>query len=188
MDRDRFLQMLMDSYRQSYDIERIAEGPRADGLPLAAAASMRLSEEGYLLTRRARLWSADSDESVFFFSSPVLTEEVCRKGIPFAWEQGMEKIDWKGNPNHMRSVITAVFLCDEAEEGAVTAVRTCRLNRSFSLSLRGWMEFHAVCVALKGEQVFSNRYGRDTAKFLETLLHPRKQRQGGGSLLQKLRK
>lgn len=179
-DRQEFFEQVLEGYAGNYDIEKTE--PTEDGLPLAAKAVLHVSESGFVLTRKAQMWSADSDEYVYFFTMPVFTDEICERAIRYAYDDGMGKIDLKAKRNHMCTRITAVFLCDEAEDEAMKRVAKCRLYKSFQFSLKGWMEFHAAAVDLGKESVAGNRYGRQTAEFLKTVLNPQPRKKGNHML------
>lgn len=173
MNRDTLFERLVEGYTENYDFQPV--DAEIQGLPLAGRASMHMSESGYVLTRKAQMWSADSDEHVFFYSMDTLTDELCAKGIMYAYDEGMKLIDPQ-KPNHMCTSIVAIFICNDADEEAISRIKECRLYKSFKMSLNGWMEFHAICATLSDEKVVSNRYGKDTAKFINELLHPEKRK------------
>lgn len=174
MDRDLFFEKLMEGYAGNYDIQRVEED--VQNLPLRARASMHVSESGFVLTRKAQMWSADSDEHVYFYSADTLTSELCEKGIEYAHEEGMKLIDLDGTPNHMCTCLVAIFICNHAESEAISKIEKCRIYKNFQMSLKGWMEVHTICVELDEDRVTSNRYGKDTAKFITELLHPEKRK------------
>lgn len=182
--REGFLDRLLDSYTANYDIERT----ETDRLPLAATAQLHVTETQYILSKRAQMWRADSDEYVYFFSVPALSDELCQQCIQYAYDNGMGKIDLTSSTHHMCTRLVALFLCDSMEEAAVTRLEQCRLYKSFQFSLKGWMEFHTIAVDFGKESVVSNRYGRDTAKFLKKLLQPQKGGRGKNpwSIIQKV--
>ena len=180
LDRDEFLKTILRGYTGSYDIELVEE--KEESFPLAARAALHMQEAGYFLTRKAQTWAANSDEYVFFYSLPHADLACVRDAIQQAYEEGMSKIDIKANPDHMCTRIVAVFICDEADADAVEHVRKCRLYKSFQMSLKGWMEFHAIIVDLGKGSVEYNRYGRETAKFCNNVLHPKTRKQNKKSL------
>ena len=175
-----FLNQVLAGYAGNYDIEEkeIREGE----LPLAATAVLHVSESGFVLSRKAEMWSANSDEYVYFFTVPTLTDSLTEEAIRYAYDDGMSHIDLVGKKNHMCTRITAVFLCEGAEEAALERVRKCRLYKSFQFSLKGWMEFHAVAVDLGKESVTGNHYGRQTAEFMRDVLKPKKQKKSARAL------
>ena len=94
----------------------------------------------------------------------------------------MAKIDLEGKDAHMCTRLVAVFLCDSADQAAVEEIEKCRIYKSFQFSLKGWMEFHTAAIDFGKESVVSNRYGRETAKFLKSVLHPPKRRRKANPL------
>lgn len=188
MNRAEFFEKLMESYTANYDIERLDPDQQpVPELPLVAKASMHVSESGFILTRKAQMWSTNSDEHVFFYSADTMTDELCEKGIMYAYDEGMKLIDVDNTPNHMCTCLVAIFICNNADEDAISRIRKCRLYKSFQMSLKGWMEFHAVCVNLDDAQAISNRYGKDTAKFINELLHPKnKKKRSTLSIIRKM--
>jgi len=176
ISRKQFLEKLLKSYESSYDITML-ETPEADGL--SARAHFHVEESSYIISRRATMWTANSDEYVWFFSMPSLNDADCAACIRRAYEEGMASIDLNGKGQHMVTRLVAIFLCDTMEEAARTRVRKCRLYKSFLFSLKGWMEFHTAAVDFGKGLVAGNGYGRETVKHLEGLLHPKKGRRGG---------
>ena len=175
-DRAEFLEKVLAGYAGNYDIEEFQ--PKEGELPLVATGVLHVAESGFVLTRKAEMWSANSAEYAYFFSVPSLTDSLTEQLIQYAYDEGMSHIDPKGTKNHMCSRITAIFLCDEAEDAAVERVRKCRLYKSFQFSLKGWMEFHAVAVDCGKESVTGNRYGHQTAEFMRQVLNPKPRKKG----------
>lgn len=174
MGRDDFWRMIEQGYAENYDITNIEPGTTE--LPLIATAAMHMQESGYVLSRKAEMWSANSNEHVYFYSADSLTPEECEKCIDFAYTDGMSKIDLEGDSNHMCTRVVAIFLCDDFSEASLDVVKSCKIYKNFKMGLRGWMEVHAVAVDLNSGNVIHNKYGRDTAKFYVETLHPEKRR------------
>ena len=179
LTRDEMLQKLFRSYAGSYDIE---EDVHEDAVPaLTARAHFHVEESQYMLSKKAVMYSTTSDEYVWFFSVPHLTEQECSACIAYAWNQGLPLARQDGK--QMVTRVVALFLCDEADDAAVTCVKSCRYYKSFQFSLKGWCECHAVAADLGKESAVSNRYGRETAKHLKKLMHPPRTRAGGNGLM-----
>lgn len=168
LTRDKMLERLLKSYEAYFDIETYDDGQK-DGLPLAAHCRFFVHSEKYVLVKKAKLWEADCNEYVYIFSVPRLTPELYARCRDYAYEKGMELIDPK--PGHMYSYITAVFLCDEYTPEAKKALQKCNLYKSFHFSLYGWMDFHTALLAAGESRVFTNRSGRDNAKFMKKILN-----------------
>lgn len=169
MTREEMLKMLLQSYAASYDI---VEAPNDEEMPsLAAKAHFHVEESKYMIVRSARMYETASDEYVWFFSVPHLNDAMCEACIRYTWNQGLPLAKHDGK--QMVTRIVAVFLCDSMDPEAEQRVRKCALYKSFQFSLKGWAECHTVAADLQKEYAVSNRYGRDTANYLNKLMHPK---------------
>ncbi len=88
LNREEMLERLLASYSSYYDIHR--QEPSAE--PLKAVCEFHVHSEKYVLVKKAQLWAADSNEYVFIFSVPVLTEEIFSRCLDFAVREGMKEI------------------------------------------------------------------------------------------------
>ncbi len=165
LNREEALKKILKSYEAYFDIEEA----EASELPLVAKCSFFVHSEKYVLLKKAKLWSADSNEYVYIFSVPELNREIYEKCRDYAYEQGMALIDPK--PGHMYTYITALFICEHSESGAVKALKRCRLHKNFQFSLLGWMDYHTALVDLGTEKVYTNGSGHANAKFLKRIIH-----------------
>ena len=167
MERQDYLDKLLKSYSSWYDIETLDEAES----PLAAKAAYHEHGSGYLLSKKAVLYTADKHEYVWFFSVPHLTQELYQSFLDRVVAEGLPKVDPK--PGHMSTALTCVVLCDEADEETLMAAKKCRIRKSFQFSLRGWMEVQTVVAEMRRAAVTGNAPARDTAEFLKNLLHPK---------------
>ena len=165
-NRSELLERLLKGYETYFDTERFPA--REDGLPLAARCSFHVHSEKYVLVKKAQLWAADSNEYVFIFSVPVLTEEIFARCLDFAVREGMKEIH--PGPGHMYSCISPVFLCDSSEKEGEKALKRCRIYKSFRFSWYGWMNVHTAALIREGNRVITNRMGRGSAKFMKDIL------------------
>ncbi len=163
LSREDMLEVLLQAYSSYFDVERAA----ADEAPLAASCHFHVRSAKYVLVKRAELWSANSNEHVYLFSVPELTEDVYRACEKLAYDRGMALIE--PDKDHMYTYITAVFLCDSCTEGAKKLLQKCRLYKSFHFSLHGWMEFHTVLAVPGCEDFPTNRRGRANAKLMKNI-------------------
>jgi hypothetical protein len=168
LTRNEILDRLFRGYEAYFDIERYEE-ERADGIPLAGHCRFFVHSEKYVLVKRAKLWDADSNEFVYVFSVPQLTEEVFERCKNYAYEEGMKLIDPK--PGHMYSYITAVFVCDTCTPGAKKALTKCKIYKSFHFSWYGWMNVHTAAIVRENAEVFTNKMGRGNTKFMKNILN-----------------
>ena len=170
LTREALLARVLKAYSPYYDVERCGEA----SAPLAATAVFHEHGTGYVLFKSAEMWSADRHEYVYLFSVPHLTKELYERCLAQARALGEPQI----NPvkGHMSSFIVAEFLCDSADADAVKALKNCRIRKSFQFSLKGWMEVHTALIELGKDSVTANPSGRNTAKFLKSVLHPKVRR------------
>lgn len=166
LTRETLLARLLKAYATYYDIECRDE----KDAPLVATAAFHEHDSGYVLLRKVEMWSADRHEYVYIFSVPHLTKELYEHCLAQARALGEPKIDPVNG--HMSSFIVVEFLCDSADHDAVTALKKCRIRKSFQFSLKGWMEVHTALVELGKDSIIANPAGRNTAKFLKNVLHP----------------
>ncbi len=168
LSREQIVERLLKNYEPYFDVERFAQPPQ-EGLPLEATCYFYVHSEKYVLLKKAKLWEADSNEFVYLFSVPELTEDIFERCKAYAYEEGMKLIDPK--PGHMYSYITAVFVCDACTAGARKLVEKCRIYKSFHFSWYGWMHVHTAAIVRDGSRVFTNRMGRGNAKFMKNILN-----------------
>lgn len=170
MERNDLLERVLVSYAPCYDIQRTED----ENDPLVARAAFHEHGTGYILVKRAEMWTADRHEYVWIFSVPHLTEAFFRESLAKVLAEGEPMVDPK--PGHMSTNLVAMFLCDDAEEEALTAAKKCRIRKSFQFSLRGWMEVQTAVAEMGRAAVTGNASARDTAEFLKNLLHPKVER------------
>ena len=173
LNREEILEKLIRSYEGYFDIERSNDMEP----PLEAVCHFNVRSAKYVLLKKAELWSATSNEHVYIFSVPELTEEIYRACEKKAYDEGMKLIDPK--PGHMYTYITAVFICDTCTPEAKKLLKKCRIYKSFHFSLHGWMDFHTVLIQ-RGESDFpTNRSGKSNAKFMKNIFMKKVRRKKG---------
>lgn len=165
--RENLLDRVLDHYSVYYDVARCD----ASDAPLMARAAFHEHGTGYALIRKAEMWSADRHEYAFFFSVPHLTREIYETCLAQTRTLGEPLVDPVSG--HMSTFLVAIFLCESVDSDAVKALKTCRIRKSFQFSLKGWMEVHTAAVDLGKDTVVGNAAGRNTVKFLKSLLHPK---------------
>lgn len=180
INKNEIIEKVLEGYRSSYDVT-VMETQGADFI--VAKAQMHETESGFVLTRKAEMWSASNHEYVWFYSVPNLSADFAQKAIEQVNKEGLELIDWKNNKNHMCSRLSVVFFCDDADAAALDIVKKCKIYKSFQFSLKGWMEVHTAALVTGTEQVVSNRYGKATGEYLKTVLHPEMAKKKGGNKL-----
>ena len=159
---------ITDCYTRWYDVEIMPE----ESLPLAAKASFHETGTGYVLVRKAEMWTAEKHEYSYIYVLPDFTAADCEKLMEETLSMGEPLVDPK--PGHMCTNISMIILCLSADEEARKALKKIRLKKSFKLSMHGWMEFHASAVIAGEERIISNPAGAPTARFLKKILYSKK--------------
>ena len=163
--REAVIARLLKSYQSYYNIILLED----EQLPIKARCEFFEHSEKYVISKRAELWSADSEEFLYILDIPHLTLELYEKWRDYVYDDGMGRIHV--GPGHMYSFITPVFICDSCDEDARKAVRKCHIYKSFRFSLHGWMDYHVAVVDLGKKRIDANRSGHTVAKSLKKILY-----------------
>lgn len=166
-ERRALLDDILQRYAGVYDVKIC----KPEEEPLQAVAAYHEHGTGYMLVRKAELWTADRHEYDFFFSVPELTQEVYEQCLARTLAEGEPLVEPRRG--HMSTVLAMVILCDTAEESALGALKRLRIRKNFRLSLWGWMEVQAAAVELGRNTVAANPPARTLVKFLKGLLKRR---------------
>ena len=132
---------------------------------LVAQYTYRRTDQAYVLTRKATVWSAETHEHVFVFSVPHLTEALWRTCRDEALRRGMERI--RPHSEHRCSMITALVLCEESDAGALSAAERIRERKYFLFGFHGWMDFRSAVVVLNPPEVHVNKAAAEMQEFLQ---------------------
>ena len=163
--RDELLGLLTQSYSACYNIVKPPENAPKE---LAAFCVLDMTQSSYVLTKKNVLWSADSHEYCYIFSTENFTKADYDRFLSFMRTDGLSHI--KPGPGHMCSVLSMVILCDSADEDAIKALKRCRLHKSFRLSFYGWMNGRTALAELSTGRIFANMSGHDNIKLLKQLM------------------
>lgn len=163
--REKAIARLLKSYQAYYNINMFED----EQTPITARCDFFEHSEKFILSKKAELWSADSEEFLYILDIPHLTLELYEKWRDYVYKDGMSRIHV--GPGHMYSFITPVFICDTCDEDARKALKKCRIYKSFHFSLHGWMDFHTAVVDLGKSRVDTNRSGHNVAKILKKVLY-----------------
>lgn len=169
MDMETYLNSVLEGYKSSYDIVSDID---IEDLPLKATAELHANEAGYVLIRKAQMWSASSDEYVYFFAKKGFDEKTARDCIEYAYKEGESKVDVETQKDHMCTRITVVLISEHSDDSVRQFVKKEHLYKTIKMSLNGWIEGAAVLVELNDDMVTSHRYGKETADFLNGIINP----------------
>ena len=159
---NQWLAHMLQQYEPYFDITTYD-----DNTPLKKQCVFHSRSEKYVLSKKAQLWAAETNEYLYIFSVPELTIDVFTACRDRALALGMELV--KPHSEHMYSYITAIILYDEAEENALQALRQYKKSQNFKLSLHGWMEYRIAAVNVHTHAISANKSGKDVKQFLQNI-------------------
>ena len=158
--RDELLNTLKDAYTVYFDdVSSSCTAPF-----LAASYAFHSSNECYVLSKKVTLWSAETHEYVYVFSVPELQTDMYEECRRQAYTLGMKSI--RPHIDHMKSYITALFVCDAMTDGAAQALSKTKMHKNFLFSLYGWMDFRAAAVELTTGRIAVNRAASELKEFI----------------------
>ncbi len=169
LNRDVFFQKLQDSYEYYYNV--IEQEPTEE-VPLLLEADFHARDEGYVLIKRAKIWSAESNEYVYVFSAPSIDRETAARCLDLALERGNAQI--VPHKEHKSSYIIAVFVADVIDPAAEREICSRSYDISHKRGLYGWTTLKTVAVALEGEWIKTNKAGKNLKPFYKKLLRSEK--------------
>lgn len=160
VSRETMLAKLHDAYTVYFDDVNVP-----DAVPhLAACYDFHSTNECFVISKKVKLWSAETNEYVHVFSLPHLDEQTYAACRDQALGLGMRKV--RPHLDHKSSYITAVFVCDRITEEAAKALEKTRIHKDFLFSLKGWMDFRAAAVELSSGRALVNGAARDMKEFM----------------------
>lgn len=169
--RESAIERLLNSYRAYYNIYKF-EGEQ--GL-IAARCDFFEHAQKYVLSKKAELWSADSEEFLYIIDVPHLTKEIFLEYKDKVLEDGTSRMNI--GPGHMYTYITPVFITDEADEDAIKALKKCHIYKSFHFSLHGWMDYRAALLQVTDGKMYSNNSGKSVVKIMKKVLYSKKRKE-----------
>jgi hypothetical protein len=155
---------MLKSYSVYYNVTRFED----EHLPLTALCEFFQHSEKYVLSRKANLWTVDSEEFLYLYNIEHLTLADVEKYCAWVWEEGQKRVNI--GPGHMNSNIVALFVCGSCDEDARRALKKYRLHKSFKFSLHGWMDLHTVLVEVDNDRIEGNSISRSAVKLLKKIL------------------
>ena len=159
---DQWLALMLQQYEPYFDITTYD-----DATPLKNQCVFHSRSEKYVLSKKAQLWAAETNEYLYIFSVPVLTSDAFIDCRDRALALGMELV--QPHSEHMYSYITAIILYDEAEENALLTLQQYKKSQNFKFSLHGWMEYRIAAVNVHTHAISANKSGKDVKQFLQNI-------------------
>lgn len=168
VDIDEVIENLLDSYKAFYNISILYNENHI------ATCEYYEHSEKYVISKKAELWSANSEEFLYLYKFDRLTLEDFNQVIDFVYDDGMNRAHI--GPGHMYTYITPIFVCNECDEDALKAIKKCKIYKSFRFSFHGWMDFHTAVIEIKNNKISTNASGRCMEKGLKKVLYTPKKK------------
>ena len=160
VSRETMLSKLRDAYAVYFDDEVCPDSIAH----LAACYAFHSTNECFVISKKVKLWSAETHEYVYVFSLPHLRVQYFEACCDQAREHGLNRV--RPHIDHKSTFVTAVFVCDSIEAEAARLLEKTRFHKDFLFSLHGWMDFRAAAVELGTGKVFVNGAARDMEGFM----------------------
>ena len=155
-----FLERLKDSYKHYYDIHE-------DGV-WTFRAEFHSKNEGYILSKDAKLWSAEDHEYAYFISSERTGLDFVTSIVESSVEDAMNRIT--PGPEHRSSLITTVIITGSSDEYCRDFIRRYRYHRDFRMTLHGWVDHAIILVDTGNDRVYHNISGKSTGNMITNLM------------------
>ena len=167
MTGEELLEILLESFRASYDVERACD---INGDIYDAYASFNAASAKYVLVKSAELWRAEYFEHVFFCVEKeelaVNAVERFRKQIVKYIEPELVRHGEKWPPkDHMYTYMTMIYICEDGvSEEAKRMIRSFHYVKNYKLTIRGYSEARILIFDLKYKKLFGNRAAKELVK------------------------
>ncbi len=125
--------------------------------PLAATAFMHLISERKFLSL-ANAGMVESDDFVYIYSLPELTEPLFEQYYHEALDNGIARVD--PNPNHQFSLISVLFLCDTITPDAALKLKKTKYYQKFKKPASGTIDLRLAAVEVGGKKHAANAFGK----------------------------
>lgn len=160
--RKNILERLLAAHEAWFDVARDVEFA---GRTFPGYAELHSSTEGYVLTKRAKLWGASSHEYLFFAMADRLNREAFDDMASFMTTEALGKVE--AGPEHMVSYLSLVIIASSMDDEVRRAVRKTRFRKSFRCGLRGWTDLRIAVIDLSASSVTTNAMGEELRATLE---------------------
>ncbi len=162
MDTSEAIERILPAFEQYYTVNKDSKPP------FCAQAEFRSHNEQYLLVRSAHIADIDSNEFVYFATTPSFSKEQLENLSNQAWEDGLSKV--KPYNGHRNSDISLIIFADnfaEDKDQLTKQIKKTKFYKSYKFSFHGWSHFKLAVVNLQTQDIYFNRFGKDYKKLLE---------------------
>lgn len=162
--RDEAANRLMEACKAYYNVIPSEEGES----PLLCVCEFFQKSEGYVMFRKANIWTIEAEEFIYMYSVPELTEDIFKELKQRAYDDGMKRAHI--GSGHMCTYVTAVFLCDSCTEEARKLLQKSSVHKTFLFSLHGWLDLRLAVYEAGDGSITTNRAGKATGDFMRKVI------------------
>ena len=166
MDISEAIERILPAFEQYYTVIKDSKPP------FCAQAEFRSHNEQYFLVRSAHIADIDSNEFVYFATTPSLSKEQLEELVNASWQDGLSKV--KPYNGHRNSDVTLIIITNQLACPLENAIKKTKLYKSYKWSLHGWSHFKLAVVELETQVIYFNRFGKDYKKLLEKNIFQKK--------------
>ena len=165
LTKEKLLETLLQSYSAYFDIEN---NIYINDSYYDAVAKYHSRSEKYLLTKKAKLWAAETNEYVFFIKCNRFDCELFKKSSTDIIEQSLKMI--QPHNEHMYTYISMIVIADEIDDAAREQFIKFNFRKNFLFSLHGWTELRIAVFNLAEKTIETNSLGKELKQnFKKTL-------------------
>lgn len=170
MDRDRFIDVLRDSFGAYYDVFEPDE--KCGSLPLAFRADYFSRAEKYWLSKKITIWANETNEFAYIFSAEAFDTELVDACLKYALDEGLPRV--KPHKEHQYTNIKAIFVADRFDSSVVKYIRKKKYSKNYRFSLYGFTELKTAAVDLSEAKAYPNRAGQELTSYFSKLFAAQK--------------
>jgi len=164
MDREKFIELLTESYCAYYDIH---ESDGSCELPLCFRADYYSRDERYWLTKKIPIWGNETNEFAYIFSAPAFDQALAAKCIDYALNEALPLV--KPHKEHQYTNVKVVMIADTVDKSVATYVKKRSFSKSYRFSLHGYTTLKSGILDMSQEKLYHNAAGHELADYFSKL-------------------
>ena len=122
-------------------------------------------EKSYILSRKAVISEAESNEYIFFHADENLSADDVKELSLKAWEEGLSRVE--PHKSHRNSDVTVVITADKVSDEAFEEAKKTKFYKSYKMSFNGWSVFRIVILETSSGRLGFNRRGSELKKIFK---------------------
>lgn len=167
MEREKFIEVLSDSYSAYYNVSPAQESEA----PLCFRADYFSRDERYWLTKDIKIWGNETNEFAYVFSAPGYDSAAIDKAVKMALDESLPRV--KPHKEHQYTNVKLIFVADSVDRETAKHVQKLSFSKSYKFSLHGYTELKAGIVDLSTRSVSTNRAGHELVPYFSKLFADR---------------